>query len=281
MAIILDGKKVSEKIFESIKKEVETYTKKPKLAVILAGNNPASQIYVALKQKRAKELGFDTLDLKFSAEVSQNELLDEIDKLNNDESVNAILVQLPLPAGIDKNVIINAISPKKDVDGFHYENTGKFTTNQNPYAIACTARGIKTLLDYYKIEIEGKYVVVIGRSNIVGTPVARLMQNNNATVTVCHSKTKNISKYTKMADIVICAIGKPKFLKADMVKPGAVIVDVGINRVDGGIVGDTDFENLLNTASYITPVPKGVGPMTVACLMQNTLDLYKLQNCIK
>ena len=281
MAIILEGKKVSEKIFESIKKEVETYTKKPKLAVILAGNNPASQIYVALKQKRAKELGFDTLDLKFSAEVSQNELLDEIDKLNNDESVNAILVQLPLPAGIDKNVIINAISPKKDVDGFHYENTGKFTTNQNPYAIACTARGIKTLLDYYKIEIEGKYVVVIGRSNIVGTPVARLMQNNNATVTVCHSKTKNISKYTKMADIVICAIGKPKFLKADMVKPGAVIVDVGINRVDGGIVGDTDFENLLNTASYITPVPKGVGPMTVACLMQNTLDLYKLQNCIK
>lgn len=283
MTIILDGQKVSEEIFKNIKNEVAKYDKKPKLAVILAGDNPASQIYVRIKQKCATELGFESLDLKFPLNVSQNELLREIDKLNKDNSVNAILVQLPLPENIDKNIIINSIDPKKDVDGFHYENTGKFTTNQKPYAIACTARGIKALLDYYKIDVEGKHVVVIGRSNIVGTPVARLMQNNNATVTVCHSKTENISKYTKTADIIICAIGKPKFLKADMVKQGVVIVDVGINKIDTGsgdykLVGDTDFEELYKIASSITPVPKGVGPMTIAGLMQNTLDLFKIQN---
>ena len=277
---ILDGKKVSEKIFENIKAEVSTFKIKPKLAVILVGDNPASQIYVKIKQKRAIELGFDSVDLKYPENVKEEELISTIEKLNNDQTVNAILVQLPLPKTINTEKIINSIDPKKDVDGFHPNNVGKLTSNQKPYAIACTARGIMGLLNFYNIDIAGKNVVVIGRSNIVGTPVARLLQNNNATVTVCHSKTKDVSLYTKQADIIICAIGQPKFLKADMVKEGSIIVDVGINRIDESIIGDTDFENLLPKVSYITPVPKGVGPMTIAGLMQNTLDLYKLQNNI-
>ena len=277
---ILDGKKVSEKIFENIKAEVSKFKIKPKLAVILVGDNPASQIYVKIKQKRAIELGFDSVDLKYPENIKEEELISTIEKLNNDQTVNAILVQLPLPKTINTEKIINSIDPKKDVDGFHPNNVGKLTSNQKPYAIACTARGIMELLNFYKINVESKNVVVIGRSNIIGTPVARLLQNNNATVTVCHSKTKDVSLYTKQADIIICAIGQPKFLKADMVKEGSIIVDVGINRIDESIIGDTDFENLLPKVSYITPVPKGVGPMTIAGLMQNTLDLYKLQNNI-
>ncbi len=288
MGKILDGKKVSETIFENIKNETLILTKKmgirPKLAVILAGDNSASHIYVNIKQKRAFELGFETLDFKFPKTVSENELLTTIKTLNEDKTVNAILVQLPLPDGIDSSKIINSIDPKKDVDGFHFENTGKLATNQKPYAVACTARGILELLNFYNIKVEGKNIVVVGRSNIVGTPTARLLQNKNATVTVCHSKTKDVGLYTREADIVVCAIGKPKFLKADMVKENSIIVDVGINKVetpDGyKIIGDTDFENLIEKVSYITPVPKGVGPMTITGLMQNTLDLFKLQNGI-
>ncbi len=280
MAEILDGKKVSEEIFEKIKKEVSLLASKPKLAVILVGDNPASHIYVKIKQEKALSLGFQSVDFKFDSKISQEELLNTIKSLNEDKTVNAILVQLPLPEHINKNVIINSIDPKKDVDGFHYENVGKLASNQKPYAVACTARGIMELLEYYKIEVSGKSVTVIGRSNIVGTPVARLMQNHNATVTVCHSKTKNISEHTKNADIIVCAIGQPKFLKEDMVKNAAVIIDVGITKINNKLCGDTDFENLLGKASYITPVPKGVGPMTIAGLMQNTLDLYKLQNNI-
>ncbi|MBQ7450006.1 bifunctional methylenetetrahydrofolate dehydrogenase/methenyltetrahydrofolate cyclohydrolase [bacterium] len=283
MTKILDGKKVSEQIFEKIKKEVAKLSKKPKLAVILVGDNPASQIYVNIKQKRAIELGFDSVDLKYPENITEQDLLTVIENLNNDKSVNAILVQLPLPKTINTAKVIEAIAPQKDVDGFHPENIGKLTVNQNPYVVACTARGILELLNYYNINVEGKNVVVIGRSNIVGTPVARLLQNKNATVTVCHSKTVNIKEHTLNADIVVCAIGQPKFLKEDMVKERAVIIDVGINRIDDNkasytICGDTDFENLLSKASYITPVPKGVGPMTIAGLMQNTFDLYKLQN---
>ena len=285
MAELLDGKKVSEQIFNNIKKEVALLQTKPKLAVILAGNNPASQIYVNIKQKCALDLGFESVDYKYPESVTEKELTEKITELNNDKTVNAILVQLPLPKSINTSNIINSIDPKKDVDGFHPENVGKLTSNQKPYATACTARGILELLNYYNIEVAGKNITVIGRSNIVGTPVARLLQNNNATVTVCHSKTKNLEEHTKNADIVVCAIGQPKFLKADMVKDGVIIIDVGINRVDdynGGykLLGDTDYENLLGKASYITPVPKGVGPMTIAGLMQNTLNLYKLQNKI-
>ena len=283
MAKILDGKKVSEEIFQKIKNEVSSLSTKPKLAVVLVGNNHASQIYVRIKQKCAIELGFESVDLKFPENITENELLNAVKKLNDDKTVNAILVQLPLPQTINRENVINSIDPIKDVDGFTPENVGKLTSNQKPYAIACTARGILTLLDFYNIDVEGKNIVVIGRSNIVGTPVARLLQNNNATVTVCHSKTTNVKDHTLRADIIVCAIGKPKFLTADMVKEGAVIVDVGINRIENGkgdykIQGDTDFENLLDKASYITPVPKGVGPMTIAGLMLNTLDLYKLQN---
>lgn len=283
MAKILDGEKVSKQIFEKIKNEAALLSTHPKLAVILVGDNPASQIYVKIKQKKALELGFDSVDLKYPENITENELLEIIKKLNEDKSVNAILVQLPLPKTINQAKIINSITPKKDVDGFHPENVGKLTSNQKPYAIACTARGILALLNFYNIELEGKNVTVIGRSNIVGTPVARLLQNKNATVTVCHSKTKDIKKHTIDADIIVCAIGQPKFLTADMVKEGAVIIDVGINRISDGnggykLCGDTDFENLLDKVSYITPVPKGVGPMTIAGLMQNTLDLYKLQN---
>lgn len=280
MTIILDGKKVSENIFEKIKKEVAVLKTKPKLAVILIGNNPASQIYVNIKQKRALELGFESIDLSFPESITQDEILNEIKQLNDDTTVNAILVQLPLPDHIDKNVILNAISPIKDVDGFNHENVGKLALNQKPYAIACTARGIIDLLEYYNITIEGKNVTVIGRSNIVGSPVARLFQNNNATVTVCHSYTNNIISHTQYADIIICAIGKPKFLKAHMVNKNAIIIDVGINKIEDKLFGDTDFEALKDKVSYITPVPKGVGPMTIAGLMQNTLDLYKLQNKI-
>ena len=283
MAKILDGKKVSEHIFENIKKEVASFEIKPKLAVILVGDNPASQIYVKIKQKKALELGFDSVDLKYPENVTEDELLAVIKNLNEDKTVNAILVQLPLSKTINTEKIINSINPKKDVDGFHPENVGKLVSNQKPYAIACTARGILELLNFYNIEVKGKNITVVGRSNIVGTPVARLLQNKNATVTVCHSKTKDVKKHTLMADIVVCAIGQPKFLKADMVKEDAVIIDVGINRINDGhggyiLCGDTDFENLLNKVSYITPVPKGVGPMTIAGLMQNTFDLYKLQN---
>ena len=283
MGEILDGKKLSGKILNNIKREVLSLPRKPKLVVILVGENPASKIYVRIKQKCAQELGFESIDINFPDSVGEDELIETVKNLNLDKSVNAILVQLPLPAQIDTQKVINSIDPKKDVDGFHYENVGKLSSNQKPYAIACTARGILELLNEYEIELEGKNVVVIGRSNIVGTPVARLLQNKNATVTVCHSKTKNIENFTKNADIIVCAIGHPKFLKADMVKKNAVIIDVGINRVDLGqgdykLVGDTDFENLIEKVSYITPVPKGVGPMTIAGLMQNTLDLFLLQN---
>ena len=280
MATILDGNKVSDLISKNIKKEVLTLPTKPKLAVIMAGDNPSSEIYVRLKQQKARELGFETEDYRFDETVTENELENLITKLNNDSTVNAILVQLPLPKNIDKDKIINLINPQKDVDGFHYENAGKLMLNQKPYAIACTARGIMELLKYYNIAVNGKSVTVIGRSSIVGTPVARLMQNNNATVTVCHSKTNDIKKHTKDADIIVCALGKPKFLKEDMVKQGVVIIDVGINRVGNAIIGDVDFEAVSQKASYISPVPKGVGPMTIAGLMQNTLDLYKLQNTL-
>lgn len=275
---ILDGKKLSEEIFDLIKERVSMLKKKPKLAVILVGDNEASQIYVRIKQKRALELGFESTDIKLPNTVTQEELSEVIKNLNNDISVNAILVQLPLPKHINTYEVLNIINPRKDVDGFHYENVGKLTSNQKPYAVACTARGILHLLKTYGIQPEGRSVVVIGRSNIVGTPVARLLQNENATVTVCHSKTKNIQDYTKTADIIICAVGKPKFLKADMIKDGAIVVDVGINRLDGKICGDVDFENVAPKTAYITPVPKGVGPMTIAGLMLNTLDLYLLQN---
>ena len=274
--MIIDGKSLSEKILNNLKTEIEQKNYKPTLAVILVGNNPASEVYVSVKEKACNKLGIKSILIKLDQNITEQELLNEISKLNSDKDVDGILVQLPLPEHIDNNKIINAISPDKDVDGFTLYNTGCILSGQNPYCYPCTPKGIIRLLDEYNIEIEGKNVVIIGRSNIVGKPVAQMLLNRNATVTICHSKTQNLQEHTKKADILIAAVGKPYFVTSDMVKENAVVIDVGISRVDGKLKGDVNFEDVSKIASYITPVPKGVGPMTISSLMENTLELYKL-----
>ncbi len=280
MTIILDGKKTAQKIISDISEEVFKLDVKPKLAVIIVGDNPASQIYVKNKEKTAKKIGFDSLIIPFSINTSNDELLKEIDKLNNDKSVNAVLVQLPLPNTLYKQKIIEAIAPEKDVDGFTPYNFGQLVLGYKPYAIPCTPKGIIRLLDEYNIEIEGKVAVVLGRSNIVGKPLSALLRQNNATVINLHSKTseKNILAFSKQADILVAAIGQPNYVTSEFVKDGAIVIDVGINRVNDKIKGDVDFDNVSKLTSYITPVPGGVGPMTIAMLMENTLELYKLQH---
>lgn len=279
MSTLIDGKLVSEKILSNLADEVVFLAKKPCLAVIIVGDDQASQIYVNLKKKKALSLGFDSKVIELPKNVSQDELLENIDALNSDENVNAILVQMPLPEHIDSNVVIERILPNKDVDCFHPYNVGKISTNNNPKIFPCTPKGIIRLLEFYNIDISGKNAVVVGRSNIVGRPMAQMLINENATVTVCHSRTKNLVEITKTADILISAVGKPNMITKDMVKNGAVVIDVGMNRLDNGkLVGDVDFENVKEVASYITPVPGGVGPMTICSLMVNTFDLYKQQN---
>ena len=275
MGIILDGKGLSEKVLENIKKEIEKNDYKPTLAVILVGDDPASQIYVSVKEKACEKIGIKSLTCRFSSDISNDELYKKIDELNNNDDVDAILVQLPLPKHIDKTEVINRISPEKDVDGFTYYNTARVNMGLKPYCYPCTPKGIIKLLDEYNIQIEGKHVVVVGRSDIVGKPTASMFLNRNATVTVCHSRTKNLSETTKQADILVSAIGKPYFITKDMVKENAVIIDVGISRVDGKLKGDVNFEDVFEKVSHITPVPKGIGPMTIASLMENTLELYK------
>ena len=279
MAQIIDGKLVSKKILENLSDEILFLEKKPSLTVIIVGEDPASKIYVNLKKKKAQELGIHSNVIEMPESVSQKELLDKIEELNNDDSVNAVLVQLPLPKHIDTKAVIEKINPIKDVDCFHPYNMGQIATNGNPYVYPCTPKGIIRLLEYYDIPIEGKNAVVIGRSNIVGRPVAQMLLNQNATVTTCHSKTKNLDEIVKNADIVISADGQKNLIKADMVKDGAVVIDVGMNRADDGkLCGDVDFYNVEKKAAFITPVPGGVGPMTICSLMQNTFDLYKIQN---
>lgn len=279
MTTILDGKKIASELTADLKTKIEQLTKKPKLVVIMVGNNPASKIYVDLKQKKSHEVGIISETIKLNEDVEEAELLTQIQKLNNDKSVNGILVQLPLPEHINTQRVLETIDYSKDVDGFHVINSGKIFLKQQPMAYPCTPKGILKILDYYNIDVSGKYVVVLGRSNIVGKPVAQMLLNRNATVTVCHSKTENIEKYISEADILISAIGKPKFIKAENVKQGAIIVDVGISRLDDGKVsGDVDFDNVCEKTEYITPVPGGVGPMTIACLLENTYLLYKFQN---
>lgn len=275
MTTIMDGKSLSEKIYEKIKLEVEKLDRKPTLAVIITKDNEAGAVYVRNKQRACEKTGINSMTFEFEPNVTENEMLSKIDELNNDPEVDAILVQLPIPNHLDTEKILNRISPDKDADGFHYVNAGKMFTGQMPSSIACTPKGIIRLLDEYKIKLEGLNALVIGRSNIVGKPIAQLLLQRNATVTMAHSKTKNLSEYTKMADLIVVAIGKPKFLKGDMVKDGVVIIDVGISRVDGKLSGDVDFDSVAPKASFITPVPKGVGPMTVAMLIQNTLELTK------
>lgn len=278
MAVILDGKKLRDKLLEGLKSRIESFDKKPSLVVILAGDNPASQIYVNNKKKNAEKLGINSTVINYPSNVTETELLDKIDELNKDDSVNAILVQLPLPAHINKIKIINAISPLKDVDGFTTENSGKLFTGQKPYVYPCTPKGILLLLDEYNIELEGKHAVIVGRSNIVGKPLSIMLLNRNATVTVCHSKTKNLADITKTADVLISAAGE-KLIEDSMMKVDSVMIDVGIFKDENGKTrGDADFESVSKIASYISPVPGGVGPMTIASLMLNTVELFELQN---
>lgn len=273
MAIILDGKKLRDKIFEDLKAKLDKMAKKPTLAVILVGENPASQIYVRNKKKTAEKLGINSISIEYPSEITENELLEKIDELNDDENVTAILVQLPLPAHIDKNKVIDKILPQKDVDGLTPYNLGKLFSGEEPYVYPCTPKGILLLLDEYGIDLEGKHVVVVGRSNLVGKPVAQLLLKRNATVTMCHSHTKNLANITKTADIVVSAVGK-NVIGEKMLKSNCVVVDVGIFKDENGkISGDVDFENVSKIAAYISPVPGGVGPMTIASLMLNTVEL--------
>lgn len=275
MTIILDGKKLRDKIFESLKAELDKMPEKPTLAVILVGENPASQIYVRNKKKTAEKLGINSLSIEYPADISENELLSKIQELNNDKNITAILVQLPLPEHINKNKIIDAILPQKDVDGLTPYNLGKLFSGEEPYVYPCTPKGILLLLDEYNIELDGKNVVVVGRSNLVGKPVAQMLLKRNATVTMCHSHTKNLSEITKTADIVVSAVGK-NVIGEKMLKSNCVIIDVGIFRDENGkISGDVDFENVSKISAYISPVPGGVGPMTIASLMLNTVELAK------
>lgn len=275
MAIILDGKMLRDKIFESLKAKLDKMQQKPTLAVILVGENPASQIYVRNKKKTAEKLGINSLSIEYPSDISEEELLNKIKELNSNEKVTAILVQLPLPAHINKNRIIDAILPQKDVDGLTPYNLGKLFSGEEPYVYPCTPKGILLLLDEYNIKLEGKNIVVVGRSNLVGKPVAQMLLKRNATVTMCHSHTKNLSEITKTADIIVSAVGK-KVIGEKMLKSDCVVIDVGIFRDENGkISGDVDFENVSKTAAYISPVPGGVGPMTIASLMLNTVELAR------
>ncbi len=278
MAIIIDGKQVAENLTTNLEKEVSKFNVKPHLVVIQVGDNTASSIYVNLKKKKAEQIGIKSTVINYPDNISEEELIKKLQTLNSDTSVNAILVQLPLPKHINADNIINVISPQKDVDGFTAENTGNLLNGITPKSYPCTPKGIIKLLDTYNIDVSGKNAVIVGRSNIVGKPVAVMLLNRNATVTICHSRTKNLSDITKNADILISAVGK-KMIFADMVKKGAVVIDVGIFKDENNkTTGDVDFENVKEVASYITPVPKGVGPMTIACLMENTIELFKQQN---
>ncbi len=282
MAELIDGKHVStvlkERIAENVALFKEKYNKAPALAVIKVGNDPASAVYVRNKHKACAVVGITSYEYNLPEETSEEELLAKIDELNNNAEVNGILVQLPLPSHICEDRIINAISPEKDVDAFHPINTGKIFSGKYDF-LPCTPAGVMELLKFYNIDICGKECVVLGRSNIVGKPMAHLLLGANGTVTVCHSRTANLKEVTRRADILVVAIGRAKFVTADMVKPGAVVIDVGINRLDDGkLCGDVDFDEIEKTASAITPVPGGVGPMTITVLLQNTMRAAIRQN---
>ena len=274
---LISGKEISTQIYDEIKKTLEDIQgEKPNLMVILVGDDPASQVYVGMKEKKTKELGMRGEVIRLPADTTQNTLHAKIQELNENPEVNGILLQLPLPKHLDSKAAISRISPDKDVDGLHYVNVGKLHLGEDSF-IPCTPYGIVQMLERTGVEIEGKHAVVIGRSNLVGKPIARLLEQRNATVTICHSRTKDLAKHTLDADILVVAMGRPKAIGADMVKEGAVVIDVGIHRVDGKLVGDVDFEGVKEKASMITPVPGGVGPMTICMLMHNTLRAYKIQ----
>jgi methylenetetrahydrofolate dehydrogenase (NADP+)/methenyltetrahydrofolate cyclohydrolase len=294
--LLIDGKAISEQIKSELKTKVEAYKRRTGkvagLSVIIIGENPASQVYVRNKAKSCVEIGMRSEVIELPARISQSDLLKKIDELNHNPDVHGILVQQPLPKHIDDFAVTLAIRPEKDVDGFHPENVGKLCIGRlDECFIACTPFGVIELFKRYQIETEGKHCVIVGRSNIVGKPMAMLMMQKlkpmNATVTVCHSATPNISDFTRQADILIAAIGKANFITAEMVKSGAVVIDVGINQLDDPtkksgkrLVGDVEFEGVSKIASAITPVPGGVGPMTIAMLLTNTLKAFERQNCL-
>ncbi|MDD2469931.1 MAG: tetrahydrofolate dehydrogenase/cyclohydrolase catalytic domain-containing protein, partial [Bacilli bacterium] len=262
MTVIIDGKKISLKIKEKLKQEIANLKNKPTLAVIQIGNNEASNSYIRAKEKVAQEIGINFIHLKYLEDIEEQIIINKINELNMNKDITGIIIQLPIPKKFNTNKIINNIHPTKDVDGLTYKNIGKLIQDI-PSLISCTPKGIMRLLDEYKIDIKGKNIVVVGRSNLVGKPIAQLLLNRDATVTVCHSHTKNLSFYTKQADILIVAVGKKHLITKDMVKEESVIIDVGINKEDNNLYGDVDFDNVKDIASYITPVPGGVGPMTV------------------
>ncbi|MDD2518838.1 MAG: bifunctional methylenetetrahydrofolate dehydrogenase/methenyltetrahydrofolate cyclohydrolase FolD [Bacilli bacterium] len=277
---IIDGKKISLEIKDELKEEIKTFKTKPGLVVIQIGDDSASSVYVKSKQKSATEVGINFLHIKYESDVTEDEIIAKIKELNNDSSINGIIVQLPIPKGLDEKRIINSIAPIKDVDGLTYENIGKLISNTTSL-ISCTPLGVMELLSRYNVEISKKHVVIVGRSNLVGKPLINLFLNEDATVTICHSKTDDLKKYTETADILVVAVGKKGLITADMVSEGAVIIDVGINKIDNKLYGDVDFEEVYNKVSLITPVPGGVGPMTVAMLLKNTITSYKIMNTSK
>ena len=281
MAVIIDGKELARKTRSNLKIDCEELKKKgitPKLAVILVGDDKASKVYVRNKNKACEDVGIEFEEHILETEITQKQLIDLIEELNNRKDINGILLQSPIPAHLDINEAFRKIAPEKDVDGFNPVNVGKLSLNQDTF-VSCTPYGIMKIFEEYNIDLTGKNVVILGRSNIVGKPLMHCCLNKNATVTVCHSKTQNLVQKAKEADILISAIGKAQFVTADMVKENAVVIDVGINRLENGkITGDVDFENVKEKASYITPVPGGVGPMTIAMLMNNVIKATKRQN---
>ena len=281
MAVIIDGKMLAKKIRQELKVECEELIKegiKSKLAVIMVGDNPASKVYVRNKSRACEEIGIEYEEYLLKDDIKQEDLIELIKKLNKDENINGILLQSPIPDHLNINEAFKTITYRKDVDGFTPSSVGKLCIGEDTF-ISCTPYGVMKMFDEYNIDLTGKNVVILGRSNIVGKPLIQCCLAKNATVTVCHSKTKNIEEYTKRADVLIAAIGKAKFVTKDMVKKGVVIIDVGINRnEEGKLVGDVDFENIEPIASYITPVPGGVGPMTIAMLMNNVIKAAKEQN---
>lgn len=279
---IIDGKKVSAQVKQEVKNETELLKKEhsitPGLAVVIVGDDPASRVYVNNKKKACELVGFHSEEYALTAETTQEELLSLVKELNEKKDINGILVQLPLPKHLDDKAVIEAINPLKDVDAFHAVNVGKIMLGEYDF-LPCTPAGVMEMLHYYNIEVSGKNCVVIGRSNIVGKPMGMLLLHENGTVTICHSRTKNLAEVCSRADILVAAVGKPKFVTADMVKEGAVVIDVGMDRDENGkLCGDVDFENVKDKCSYITPVPGGVGPMTIATLMKNTVKAAKIQN---
>ncbi|MGX6960643.1 MAG: bifunctional methylenetetrahydrofolate dehydrogenase/methenyltetrahydrofolate cyclohydrolase FolD [Rickettsia endosymbiont of Pentastiridius leporinus] len=279
---IIDGKTIANKILNDLKIEIQTLKDKskivPKLAILLVGDNPASLIYIKNKIKNANKVGIDTLSVNLSSAITTNDLITKIDELNRDQEISGIIVQLPLPDSIDKNKILSAISPSKDVDGFHPLNVGYLNSGIDLGFVPCTALGCLEVIKKHEPNLSGKNAVIVGRSNIVGKPLSSLLLKEDYTVTICHSKSRNLSSITSKAEIVVAAIGSPLKLTSEYFQNDAIVIDVGINRINGNkIVGDVDFENVKSKVKYITPVPGGIGPMTIAFLLKNTVKAFKIQ----